>query len=334
MELYYPDYYKKFRCIAGDCPDSCCKEWDVQVDPDSAARYRALPGALGDHLRRVLEDMDGEIVMRQTPDRRCPMWRPDGLCEIQANLGEDGLCHVCSQFPRLRHDYGDFLELGLELSCPEAARLILAAPSPTTVCDCVPGGEPPEYDTNAMDLLCASRASAQVILNTPHLHVGEALAVLLLYAHRIQAVLDGEEFCGFHLDAALNEAHSLAQPGEIAEILNLYKTLEILTPAWRELLNAPTETQPWDSRLKALARYFIDRYWLQAVSDYDLIGRVKFSIVSCLVIRSLPGDMVRNAQLYSKEIENDSDNVESLLDAAYTSHAVTDVKLLGLLLLP
>ena len=31
-------------------------------------------------------------------------------------------------FPRLTHDYGDFAELGLELSCPEAAKLILNAP--------------------------------------------------------------------------------------------------------------------------------------------------------------------------------------------------------------
>ena len=50
------------------------------------------------------------------------------------------------------------------------------------------------------------------------------------------------------------------------------------------------------------------------------------------MIRALPGDPLRNAQLYSKEIENDADNVYALLDAAYTSPALTDVKLLGLLL--
>jgi hypothetical protein len=81
-----------------------------------------------------------------------------------------------------------------------------------------------------------------------------------------------------------------------------------------------------------LARYFIDRYWLQAVSDLDLVGRVKFTITSCLMIRSLPMDVVTAAQLYSKEIENDADNVYALLDAAYTCPALTDVRLLGLLL--
>ena len=55
MRLCTPDYYDSFTCIAGACPDSCCKEWDVLVDPDKAAFYRSLPGNLGDRLRQVLK---------------------------------------------------------------------------------------------------------------------------------------------------------------------------------------------------------------------------------------------------------------------------------------
>jgi lysine-N-methylase len=332
MLLSYPDYYKEFRCIASACPDSCCKEWDVQVDPESAALYRSLPGALGDHLRAVLEDVDGETVMRQTHDRRCPMWRQDGLCEIQANLGETALCHVCSQFPRLRHDYGDFVELGLELSCPEAARLILNAPSPTILSESIPGGEMPDYDGDAMEVLKSSRETAHIILEEPTLSPGDALAVLLLYGYRVQAQLDGEPATTFHIEDALAEARSLSQDGSMADIFALYQTLEILTPSWRSLLDTAPVQQPWNTSHRALARYFIDRYWLQAVSDYDLIGRVKFIITSCLMIRSFSGNPVQIAQLYSKEIENDAENIDALLDAAYASPAVTDVKLLGLLI--
>ena len=68
------------------------------------------------------------------------------------------------------------------------------------------------------------------------------------------------------------------------------------------------------------------------MSDYDLVGRVKLVVVSCLLISGLGGDFVQTAQLYSKEIENDADNVEAILDGAYTSPALTDAKLLGLLL--
>ena len=78
MQIAKPTYFDRFRCIAGACPDSCCKEWDVLVDEASAARYRALNGPLGDRLREVLYDEDGATYM-SIEDRRCPMWRRDGL---------------------------------------------------------------------------------------------------------------------------------------------------------------------------------------------------------------------------------------------------------------
>ena len=56
MKQIKPSYYDTFRCIAGDCPDSCCKEWSVDVDDASAAYYRSLSGPLGDRLRQVLQD--------------------------------------------------------------------------------------------------------------------------------------------------------------------------------------------------------------------------------------------------------------------------------------
>ena len=81
-----------------------------------------------------------------------------------------------------------------------------------------------------------------------------------------------------------------------------------------------------------MARYGIERYYLQAVSDYDLVSRIKLVIASCLVVKALGGDIVETAQLYSKEIENDADNIDSILDGAYASPALTDQNLLGLLL--
>ena len=54
MLISKPSYFDNFRCIASLCPDSCCKEWDVQVDASAAAMYRNLPGDLGDRLREVL----------------------------------------------------------------------------------------------------------------------------------------------------------------------------------------------------------------------------------------------------------------------------------------
>ena len=59
MLISKPSYFDEFRCIASACPDSCCKEWAVQVDDDAATYYRSLSGPLGDRLREVLCDEDG-----------------------------------------------------------------------------------------------------------------------------------------------------------------------------------------------------------------------------------------------------------------------------------
>lgn len=330
MQIRYPSFYHDFRCLAGSCPDSCCQEWAVVVDPDSAARYQALAGDLGDALRAAMAREDGDTILTITPDGRCPMWRADGLCRIQAELGEEALCHTCRQFPRLRHDYGDFVELGLELSCPEAARLLLTQPY-TLLSRQAPGGDAPEYDPQDMALLLDTRATALALVDDPAYSPGQALAILLLYGYHVQSALDGAAQTPFSPEKALVDARSIAAAPAIGQLLDFFRSLEILTDAWRRQLEAP-KGSPWAPAHRALARYFIHRYWLQAVSDLDLVGRVKLCVVSCLAIKALGGPPAETAQRYSKEIENDPDNVEALLDGAYTAPALADVALLGALL--
>lgn len=328
MKLTKPSYYDSFRCLASNCPDSCCKEWDVQVDEEAADYYRRLTGPLGDRLREVLKDEDGETVMT-IENGRCPMWRTDGLCRIQAELGEEALCDVCRDFPRLRHDYGDFVELGLELSCPEAARLILTPAG----CDCLietDGDVLAEYDTEAMDSLKSTRRIALDILTDEHFSPAQALALLLLYGYQAQGELDGDEPEHFDAEAELENAKELAKEADIPGFLQFFRELEILTPQWREMLHAPAAA-PMDERTRYLARYLVERYWLQAISDYDLASRVKLVVIGCILVSLLGGHFTRTAQLFSKEIENDADNVDAILDGAYACPAFTDDKLLGML---
>ena len=32
------DYVNQFHCLAGDCPDTCCKDWQIILDEDALAR--------------------------------------------------------------------------------------------------------------------------------------------------------------------------------------------------------------------------------------------------------------------------------------------------------
>ena len=330
MLITKPAYFDDFHCVAGRCPDSCCKEWEVQVDETAAAYYRTLTGSLGDRLREVLRTEDGETVMT-IQDGRCPMWRQDGLCRIQAELGEEALCRVCREFPRLTHDYGDFVERGLELSCPEAARIILTAVPATPVTEELPEVGEPEYDTEAMEVLKTTRETILSLLADTSRPVGETLAAALLYGCQAQSELDGGEIGDFDPVTALEEAKCLAKPADLEGVFRFFLGLEILTPQWEARLSAPAG-EGFREECRPLARYLVERYWLQAVSDYDLYCRVKFVLISCLLVSALGGDFVETAQLFSKEIENNVDNVEAILDAAYAHPAFTDDKLLGMLL--
>lgn len=331
MEIFYPKYYTDFCCLADQCPDSCCKEWSVDVDADSAAFYRSLGGCLGNRLREVLQDTDDGTIM-VIENGRCPMWRQDGLCQIQAELGHDALCKVCREFPRLRHDYGSFTELGLELSCPEAARLILESDKQEWIKETQPGGSPAEYDNEVMEILLRSRNVFLEFLKFSSLPFPQILAVLLLYIHEVQEELDGGAQALLAPEECLADAVTFAKSGDVSLLQSFFLNLEILTPQWKVRLTAPAVPPRWDHRYRALLRYFLDRYWLQAVSDYDILCRGKFAVTACLLIACLGGDLVETAQLFSKEIENDPDNVEAILGGAYTSPALTDSHLLGLLL--
>lgn len=326
MTIIKPAYYDHFTCLAGMCPDSCCQQWEVDIDEATARSYLTLPGALGDRLRQVIIAEDGAYRMR-IEDSRCPMWRQDGLCRIQAELGHSALCETCRDFPRLRHDYGDFVELELELSCPEAARLILTDSTGSMVTQDVPGGKAPEYDTEAIAILRRSRKEFLTFLQNATLPFPQILSAFLLYAHSVQEEIDGGPEAELIPDVRIT---GVAASADFAPLQAFFASLEILTPQWKARLQTATPIQ-WTPSHKALLRYFVQRYWLQAVSDYDVICRAKFAVAACLLIGCLGGDLVETAQLFSKEIENDPDNMEAIFDGAYTAPALTDRYLLGLL---
>lgn len=330
MKQYKAACYDLFTCTASRCPDTCCQEWDIQVDPETAAFYESLPGELGDRIRSSLHQEDGETLIT-LKDNHCPMQDQSGLCSIQAALGEQALCRVCREFPRLHHDYGSFLELGLELSCPEAARILLTTPYAPAIVSEEPGGSDPDYDREAMEVLLSTREEARRLLLKEDLPLSQRLALLFFYGCHAQQLLDGEEPSDFSPEAALETARIMAKPGDLQALTGFFRELEILTPEWEALLTRACHPalSPFSQNLSL---YLVNRYWLQAVSDYDLYCRVKFILISVILLSSLPGDFIWNAHLFSKEIENDIDNVDAILDAAYENPIFTDDKLLGFLL--
>ena len=308
MIVSRPAYFDRFRCLASQCPDSCCQEWSVQVDEDALALYRSLPGPLGERLRSVLTLEDGDTVFA-VENGRCPMWRGDGLCRIQAELGEQALCRVCREFPRIRHDFGDFAELQLELSCPEAARLILlSSPEPCLTRE-EPDTDPAEYDRAEMSLLRQRRERLLGILSNPALTPGQTLRMFYRQASGEELTPEGS--------------------GDIRSIADFFASLEILTQTWPALL-AQAASRPLHPLTRSLARYLTERYWLRQDLGDDW-GKGGFILACCLLVSALGEDFIENAQLFSKEVENCAENMDALMDAVYDHPAFSPENLTALL---
>ena len=100
MLLEYPIFYPDFACIGKACKDSCCRDWVIDIDEDTAKKYQALAGALGEKLRKKLQEKDGEFYFAVDKEGNCPFLQEDGLCEIQRQRGEGELSKVCDAYPR------------------------------------------------------------------------------------------------------------------------------------------------------------------------------------------------------------------------------------------
>ena len=126
MLLEYPLFYPDFACIGKACKDSCCRDWLIDIDFETAEKYQRMGGALGEKLRRKLHKKDGEFYFAVEKDGRCPFLQEDGLCEIQSERGEEELSKVCDAYPRRESMVYPYMQLDLHLSCEEAAKAILS----------------------------------------------------------------------------------------------------------------------------------------------------------------------------------------------------------------
>ena len=138
MLVLRPDYFEEFSCIAGECLESCCINWQINVDKLSFHKYREVKGEFGKYLNNyVIRDRKNRVdseyaVIKLDENKRCSFLDENNLCEIYINLGEKYLCNTCKQYPRYIYKYGDRYEITLTISCPEIARLVLMREDPIT----------------------------------------------------------------------------------------------------------------------------------------------------------------------------------------------------------
>ena len=342
MKIYEPDYASRFHCLAGACPDTCCKDWEIILDEETLKKYRALPGAFGVEVRAALTvDEEGGTMFCLT-DGHCPLVSADGLCRIQLAYGEDALCKTCRAHPRFWEEYGAAKELTLSISCPAAAKLLLTHDGPVTF-TVREDGEPisgcNDLDPELYLSLRKARQTAIGIAQNRSLSIPDRLSLELLFAARLQTLLDEKKFA--RLDGLLARFSSADHCGRDlarAKRLRAKKTaffpcwlllnnMEHLTPEFPQLLDslparapAPSFDEAFSDAFEHLTVYFLWRWFLKASVDGKLLSRVESCVFHVLCIAALFSvqesrdleALERLSGLYSKEVEHSEENLRLL----------------------
>lgn len=123
MQIYAPDYYKKFTCIADKCPITCCQEWKIAVDDDTYDHWHQVqpPKDMEPQHTALSEytyDRDGQHIITLTGQKKCPFLLESKLCRLVLTHGDSILSETCTMFPRENHDFSNHTEASLMPGCP------------------------------------------------------------------------------------------------------------------------------------------------------------------------------------------------------------------------
>ena len=293
MKLYAPIYYKNFKCIADRCEHSCCIGWEIDIDEVTLEKYQKLNSGYGAAIR-------DSISMKDTPHfrlcegDRCPHLDERGLCKIILNVGEDYLCDICREHPRF-YNFTSVAEVGVGMSCPEAARLVLSSPDfavfeevgeVATVTDDVP------FDG------CAARAAVYAILEEND------------YTSALDKI-----YCTYSIDV-----------GEDDRWLNILGSLEYLDADRKGLfLQYSSALRPGGQEkaeyLKRFLAYLVYRHCTEAIDREDFCIRLAFCLfcerlfasLICLQKAETLQEIAALASLISEEIEYSEENTWALM---------------------
>ena len=124
-----PKYYRDFRCIGGDCPESCCNEWCVLWNSSEINKLKSVDTSV--ELKEKIDNSfsyteeHGKYMINLCADGRCPFHnRENDLCDIQRELGAEFLSTVCSTYPRNYIETQNQVIRWCSTSCPAVIDLL------------------------------------------------------------------------------------------------------------------------------------------------------------------------------------------------------------------
>lgn len=309
MKIRRPAQDIAFQCMAGDCPDTCCAGWEIPVDEASVERWQQLPQPWRQRMSASLEWVDGERQLKRS-NGRCVLLNNENLCDLYAGCGEEALCRTCHLHPRFVAEYGGLREIMPGLSCPAWASLYLMTDEPvrfiTEETDELPVYN--DIDGALFYRLLKAREKAFFLLQDRHVPLRDRVNALLTLAEETDGITER------------GTVPQSVLPGYICKL----RSLEILTEQWRALVERPHHkaAQPWREIVgEQLLVYYVFRFWLRGVYHGRVLPWAKLAVWSCVSVMDMAADCEKRedfcevVRLYSKEIEHDAENIDSLYRA-------------------
>lgn len=375
MKVRTPDYFDEFQCIADKCEDTCCAGWGIVIDNESYTKYLSIEGKFGEELRSKIINEEGENLFLLNGDR-CSFLNETNLCDIYKELGSYGLCYTCRQYPRYLEEFGNLREIGISLSCPEAARIILRRKDKVEFKLTENNEEINSYNDinpNMYINLMQCRKIVFNILQDREIYLKYRCALILNFINEVQERIDNNDINSIkdikekyinseHIYEVISSFKNFNNKLE-EKYLNIYKVINTfidlkhikpndilgLENSLRYFWQNEEDVNIYSSlhidfnkyyieneyKFEQIIVYYIYRYFMKSVFDYDVLAKVKFALISFIIIKELSviryfenkefldEDIVDIAHTYSKDIEHLEENVEVLQELFETNSEFT-----------
>ena len=298
MKIVKPTFYKDFKCIAGDCPDSCCQGWEVDADAESLEYYNTLDPSLEikQRIDRVLsKDEFDNNIFTLAPKKRCPFLNDENLCDMHIAIGGEHTPYTCRTLPRFIYDFGGTREIGVSFSCPVASDMMYALDSfdfEQDITDELPSLN--DIDATLYYTLYKAREQAYSIVKDRSVPINERLKNLLSFTLELQAKIND------YSDGSSDDV----------SFIDVFNNPELINPQWTQRVNN-ADIKPVSNSVanENIAMYFIYKYFLQAVYDEDVLSKAKMAVVGVLV-NTYFGEDSWGIHLWSKETEHSQYNMD------------------------
>ncbi|WP_346961655.1 flagellin lysine-N-methylase [Clostridium sp.] len=384
MKIRVPKYLNKFKCIADKCEDTCCAGWEIVIDEETYDYYQNVSGSFGKRLRNEMVN-DGEDNIFVLKNGNCAFLNENKLCDIYNELGEESLCYTCKKYPRYMEEFGNLREIGISLSCPEVARIMLGDSNKVEF----ELSENDEIITSYNDIdamlfieLMQCRNIIFNIFQNRNIDSNIRAAIILDFAKEVQDKIDEDDLTSLKMikerymdknfinktisDLNKNVSDKEHWYNDIEEYFHVFKSLkhinnndplglenvlsyikgsdenrEIYLDKYKDFNSFYKDNM---YKFENILVYFVFRYFMKAVFDYDVAAKVKTAVVSYLMIKKLcivrwieggdlsDKDIVDISHTYSKDIEHLEENIDALAEIFKTNPVFKEDRIINILI--